>query len=163
MSRHSRVATDGLRNEIPLTSFQIEEAVAYAKSLGMPEAAIRYSENMNTSYKNLFGQETLYIGTDVFPASEFRSNQPANSRISMRGALAHEIIGHRAAELAGKSQSLNVLEETQASIRAARFAPGLTQTERITLLRDAVTRLRREEIRVREVRGKLWIDQPFSS
>jgi hypothetical protein len=156
-SRHRSVATGGLRNEVPLTEAEIEEAVTYAMSLGMPKKAIRYSENMNTAYSHLFGREILYIGTDVLPASE--KGLPANSRISMRGAIAHEIVGHRAADQKGKSQSSDVREEAQASIRAARFAPDLTQTEKCLLLRDAVARLKRVGINIRDVKGKLWINQ----
>jgi hypothetical protein len=113
---------------------------------------------MNTGYANIFGEETLYIGTDVLPASG--RGLAANSRISMRGALAHELVGHRAAGLAGRTQAMAVLEEAQASIRAARFAPGLSRAERFTLLRDAVTRLRAQQIRVGDVRSALWIGSP---
>lgn len=153
-----QVSTGGLRNEIPLTSAQQAEAVAYARSLGMTEDAIFVSENMNTSYKLLFGQERLYIGTDVLPA--VGTGLRANSRIGMQGALAHEIVGHRAAELAGKTQVIDYLEEAQASIRAARFAPGLANHERVTLIRDGLERLHRENLRIRDVKDLLWIDQP---
>jgi len=39
------------------------------------------------------------------------------------------------------------LEEAQASIRAARFAPSLSSTERYTLLRDGITRLYKANIK----------------
>jgi hypothetical protein len=42
---------------------------------------------------------------------------------------------------------------------AARFGPGLTTIERITLLRDAVERLRRAGIRSADVRNQLWINE----
>ncbi len=58
----------------------------------------------------------------------------------MRGTLAHGLIGHRAAEIAGRTQAIGFLEEAQASIRAARYAPGLGSTERYTLLRDGISR-----------------------
>jgi hypothetical protein len=83
-----------------------------------------------------------------------------NVRNSMRGAIAHEVVGHRAAELAGKTQADETLEEAQASVRASRFAPGLTGAERFTLLRDAVTRLRDNGYRIRDVRSLLWITEP---
>ncbi|AYB46231.1 hypothetical protein D5F53_24340 [Paenibacillus lautus] len=51
------------------------------------------------------------------------------------------------------------LDEAQASIRAARFAPELTSTERITLLRDAVTRLHHGGLKWRDVKDKLYIDE----
>ena len=66
--------------------------------------------------------------------------------------------GHREAALAGKSQSINVLEEAQASIRAARFGKELNSTERITLIRDALERLHKENIKIKEVKHKLWIN-----
>ncbi len=153
-----QVRTGGLRNELPLSANQRAEALEYAQELGMPARGIRFSETMNTGYKNVFGQEILYIGTDVFPSAG--RGLSANTRISMRAALAHEILGHRAAELAGRTQAVGVLEEAQASIRAARFGPGLSRLERFTLLRDAVTRLRGQQIRVRDVRHGLWIDSP---
>ena len=153
-----RVSTGKRRNELPLTAAQQAEARAYARELGVPDHAIRFTENMNTSYGSMFGREVLNIGTDVLPG--VGRGRTANSRISMRGALAHEIVGHRAAAIAGRAQAVAVLEEAQASIRAARFAPNLTPVERFTLLRDAVTRLRDRQIRVRTVRDMLWIDHP---
>jgi hypothetical protein len=83
----------------------------------------------------------------------------ANSRITWRGAVAHELIGHREAALAGKTQSEDHLEEAQASIRAARFAPELIHIERYTLLRDAITRLHEAAIQVRQVKDQLHIHQ----
>lgn len=53
-----------------------------------------------------------------------------------------------------------MLEEAQASIRAARFAPGLTMLERLTLIRDGVERLHKAGIRVSDVRDLLWIQEP---
>lgn len=154
-----QVNTGGLRNEVPLTNAQRAEAGEYARSLGMPGESIRYSEFIETSYGPTF--DMLIIGTDVLPRSNVGLGTfTANSRISMRGAIAHEILGHRAAALAGRTQAINALEEAQASIRAARFAPDLTSTERYTLLRDAITRLHNAGFEVREVRGQLWVTQP---
>ncbi len=130
--------------------------LSYALLLEMPEEAILFSENMNTSYTSLFGEERLYIGTDVLPAT----HGPANSRISMRGAIAHELIGHRCAALAGKTMAAELLEEVQASIRAARLAPELTKAERITLIRDALERLHKVGLSIRMVKGQLWINEP---
>jgi hypothetical protein len=77
----------------------------------------------------------------------------------LRGTLAHEIVGHREAALAGRTQSVPSLEEAQASIRAARFAPDLTSTERFTLLRDSITRLNDKGMKVRDVKDQLFIKQ----
>lgn len=146
-----------MRNEVPLTDAQKAEALSYARALGVPDEAIVFSDNMNTSYKMVFGVDRLYIGTDVLPAAK-QANLPANSRITMKGAIGHEVTGHRTAELAGRTHAIDVLEEAQASVRAARFAPDLTSTERITLIRDAIERLHKYGIKVKEVKEQLWID-----
>jgi hypothetical protein len=67
---------------------------------------------------------------------------------------------HRRAAMAGRTQEALVLEEAQASIRAARFAPKLTSIERLTLIRDAVERLHKAGLSVADVRNKLWIEEP---
>lgn len=152
-----KVSTGGLRNEISLTTSQKSEMSLYAIQLGVPEEAIVFSENMNTSYKMLFGSEKLYIGTDVLPA--LGKTTGANARISWRGALAHEIVGHRAAELAGMTHTNIILEEAQASIRAARFAPNLTSVERYTLLRDAIERIQGAGLKIRDIKNDLWINE----
>lgn len=148
-----KVNTGGRRNEKPLTNMQIEEIKKYAVSLGMPEERIYYVDYDCTAYGSAF--DLLRIGTDVYP-SEHRSRN-ANSNISMRGAIAHEIVGHRMAALAGKTQDNEVLEEIQASIRAAKFAPDLSSTERIVLYRDAITRLKNNNIRLKDVKQHLHI------
>ena len=75
----------------------------------------------------------------------------------MRGAIAHELEGHRTAEILGKTNSNALLEEVQASIRAARFAPDLTTKERITLIRDGLERLQKAGLKVKEIKDQLWI------
>ncbi len=162
--RYKMLDIGGLRNEVALTAEQSAEAVNYAKKLGMPEKiagmdfpSIKVSESMNTSWGPMFNKELLYIGPDVLPS--LKTGLPANSRISMKGALAHEIVGHREAALAGRTNPNLILEEAQASIRAARFGPELSLTERVTLLRDAVTRLRREGIKVKDVKDQLFINE----
>ncbi len=59
----------------------------------------------------------------------------------MRGALAHEIIGHRQAALAGMTQGEIWAEEAQASMRAALLAPDLSAEERLVLWQDGLDRL----------------------
>jgi RHS repeat-associated protein len=155
-----RQVSTGLRNDVPLTPDQADDAVAWAKYLGMPEDGIRVSESMNTGWRLLYGQEDLlYIGTDAYPRWKPVPGV-ANSRMSMRAGIAHEIEGHRAAALAGKTHPDDLLEEVQASIRAARFSPGLTSTERYTLLRDALERLRNNCKKIRDVKEELWINEP---
>ncbi|SHN73330.1 hypothetical protein SAMN04487896_3191 [Paenibacillus sp. ov031] len=93
-----------------------------------------------------------------------------NTRILMNATLAHEIVGHYEASIADRAFPLYglppevikrnyALNEAQASIRAARFAPEIHSTERYALLRDAMLRLRNADLRVRDVKGELFIDQ----
>jgi hypothetical protein len=156
------VSSGGFRNELPLTPAQKQEALDYALSLGVSKEAIYFTDTSPTSYKILFGQkEILYIGTDVLPNASKTSI--ANSRVTMRGAIAHEIIGHRTAELANMTHPNAILEEAQASIRAARFAGGLTNIERTILLRDGVERLRNAGYKVADVKHELWINEALKS
>lgn len=148
-----KVNTGGRRNEVPLTEEQLAEVKKYAVSLGMPEERIYYVGYDCTAYGCSF--DLLRIGTDVFPSNERQKN--ANSNISMHGAIAHELIGHSNAALAGKTHPDEVLEEVQASIRAARFTPDLSDYERMTLYRDAVTRLRNNNIKLKAVKNELYI------
>lgn len=84
-----------------LTTQEAEEATAYAQRLGMPGDRIRISESMNTSYSPMYGDELLYIGTDVLPGA----GPTANSLLSMRAAIAHEVVGHRGAATSGLTRS----------------------------------------------------------
>lgn len=131
-----RVST-GARGSEPLTPEQVAEATAIAVSMGMPEEHIVYSDGLNTSWGLPWGQERLYIGTDVLPGNL----DTANSQVSMRAALAHEVIGHREARLTDNVQANDYLEEAQASLRAAELTPGLTPEERAILRADAMARL----------------------
>lgn len=45
----------------------------------------------------------LNIGSDVVPGNVGLGTLAANSRISIRGTLGHEIVGHREAALAGRT------------------------------------------------------------
>ncbi|MBY0204728.1 WXG100 family type VII secretion target [Paenibacillus intestini] len=162
---HRQISSDGLRNEIELTKAQKIELVDYAKKLDFPEDNIVFRDNWNTGMM----YDRLYINTDVLPgASPGIGTTSANSRVSGKATLAHEIVGHYEAYLNGKAFKLYdvdpatysrnfALDEAQASIRAARFAPDLTSIERVTLLRDAITRLRNSGLRIREVKDELFI------
>ena len=75
----------------------------------------------------------------------------------MHGAIAHELIGHRKAALVGKTHPNEILEEAQASIRAAKFTPNLSDSERITLYRDAIARLKNNSIKLKAVKNDLYI------
>ena len=151
-----KVQTGGRRNETQLTQSQIDENTNYAISLGMKREQVRYGEHYNTSYGSTF--DIVYLGTDLYPA---KNGKTANERISNRGALAHEIVGHRETFMKGTSLfgKDDVLDEVQASIRAARFAPGLTAKDRSLLLRDAIERLRNDGRKIRDVRHLLDIER----
>ena len=58
-----------------------------------------------------------------------------------------------------KTQENDLLEEVQASIRGARFAPQLTLTERITLIRDALERFKKAGLSIKTVKKQLWINE----
>jgi len=153
-----KVNTGGLRNEKPLTQKQIREAINYAVKLGMPEDKIQCETSQNLAYWESF--DLLIIGTDLYPLKNAAENtKNANSRISWKGAIAHEIIGHREVNLKNKTQENDIFEEAPASIRAARFAPDLSVTERITLLRDAVCRLNCNRFSVAEIKDILHIKE----
>ncbi|MCM3204105.1 WXG100 family type VII secretion target [Paenibacillus illinoisensis] len=162
---HRQISSDGLRNELELTDAQKTELVNYSKRLGFPEENIVFREHWNTGMM----YDRLYINTDVLPAeSHGVGTLSANARVSGRATVAHEIIGHYEAFKNGRAFELYnlddntyarnfALDEAQASIRAARFAPELNSVERITLLRDAITRLKNANLRVRDVKNELYI------
>lgn len=160
-----QISSGGLRNELELTDAQRRELVDYAKRLGFPEENIVFRDGWNTGMM----YDRLYINTDVLPAKSpgIRTSR-ANSRVSGNATLAHEIVGHYESYVSGKAFDLYdvdastfarnfALDEAQASIRAARFAPDLTSTERMILLRDAITRLRNGGLHVRDVKDELYI------
>ncbi|ETW93750.1 MAG: hypothetical protein ETSY2_50870 [Candidatus Entotheonella gemina] len=152
-----QVSTGGQRGEIPLTDSQRAVILEYVRQCGFPEERVRFVDHteLNTAYGPTF--DILHIGSDVMPGPRGGGTQSANSRVTWRGAIAHELIGHREAALAGQPQSGPALEEAQSSIRAARFAPELSRIERYILLRDAIARLHDEGISVRNVKEQLFI------
>ena len=169
-SNNSRPVTDGKRNTESLTSAQKQEVKQYAEELGIPEDILRFTENMDTSYGDMFGQELVYVSPNIAPNPNPRiSGITANDRISIKGSLAHEWIGHGGAGRAGRAfdrgtmgnpNRYNIaLDEAQASIRAARFAPGLTPLERYALLRNGIARLKKMGIDIKDVKHKLYIDE----
>ncbi|WP_235364764.1 LysM peptidoglycan-binding domain-containing protein [Sphingomonas sp. ERG5] len=157
-----KVGSGGVRGESALNLAQRAEVDGYLSNFDLRGVTVRNVDhlNLNTAYGHSF--EVLQIGSDLVPGNVGLGTLTANSRVSIRGALGHEIVGHREAALAGRTQMIDALEEAQASIRAARFAPGLSSTERVTLLRDGVSRLQTAPggpIRVRDVRDSLYINQ----
>ncbi len=159
-----QVDTGGLRGELPLTNFQKQQIEQYIKSISLDNLKdleiIRWVDDrqLNTAYSP--GFDMLQIGSDVMPANQVnrQGTLTANTRITWKGSIAHELVGHREAALANRTQSQEPLEEAQASIRAARFTPLLTSTERYTLLRDAIARLYKAKIKIRQIKHLLHIN-----
>lgn len=151
-----KVNTGGRRNETPLTEAQIKENIDYAVELGMDEERIRYGDEYFTAYGSNF--DTLLIGTDVYPSA---NGKTANERLSNKAAIAHEIVGHREAVMRGSNLKLTdeVLDEAQASIRAARFATGLSLEDRVMLICDAIERLKNDGRSIRDVKHLLDIER----
>jgi hypothetical protein len=113
--RDWNVNTGGLRNEEPLTQIQINEAIIYAVKLGMPQDRIQYEKNQNLAYWGYF--DRLIIGTDLYPAKNpNQATRYANSRLSWKSGIAHELVGHREAKIKNWTQENDLFEEAQASI-----------------------------------------------
>lgn len=147
------------RNVEKLRPSARNRAMNYMRESGSIPDKVVFTPDGNTSYYP--GWDTLRIAPDLLP----HRNPPvgtlgANSRIGMKGCLSHELKGHRAAALAGKTHPNPILEEAQASIRAARYGHDLSKAERYALLRDAIARLAQRGIRIRDVKAELWIHQP---
>jgi len=156
------VASGGVRGEVPLTLEQRAHVENYLSKFDMNGVTVRWVDdrNLNTAFGDMFGERILNIGSDVVPGNVGTGTLTANSRVSINGTLAHELVGHGEAAMAGRTQDLLYLEEAQASIRAARFGPDLTSTERFTLLRDAITRLQNAPggpVRIEDVKDLLYI------
>ncbi|MEN8220213.1 MAG: AAA family ATPase [Pseudomonadota bacterium] len=147
------VSSGGKRGEVPLTAEQKAEIDDYLTNFKLDGVTIRIVDdtNLNTGYAHGEMFSILNIGSDVAPGNVGIGTLTANSIICIKGTLAHEIVGHREAALAGRTQDILSREEAQASIRAARFAPYLDSTERFRLLRDGIN--------IREVKNKLFIQQ----
>ena len=153
------VRSGGQRGEIPLTSAQIEEITEYALKYGIAKSDIHFSEDVFTGYKLLYGvKDWLYIGTDVMPGLKATG---ANGKLSWKSAVAHELEGHRAAELAGKTQDKLLYEEVQASMRASLYGKDLTAAERELLRQDAIARLLHEEpgTILDDILDQLWLEK----
>lgn len=160
---NKKIATNGLRNEEPLSEEEVNYCMEYAKKLGY-KGDIEYSNMSNTSFigiNDVDGEKhaLLLIGTDVKPLIGSLKQYSANQLISMKGTLAHEIIGHYEAWMGSFECNIRSIDEAQASIRAARFAPDLDKSDRYMLIRDALTRLRNDNIKLSEARKFMKIER----
>ncbi|VXB82932.1 conserved hypothetical protein [Flavobacterium sp. 9AF] len=143
------VYSKGLRGEANLTLKQKNEILEYAKKYNIDEKNIDFKDGISdheTGYSLMFGLDRLVINTDVMPG-KFNT---ANSRLSWRAAIAHELEGHRLAALNNKTffdsnlsgSQNNLLEEMQASIRASKHGKDLNKVDRLDLLDDALERFK---------------------
>lgn len=175
--KRRRIAlSNGIRGEKELSEVLKKEIIKYAKRYGIDERKIVFKDGiseLNTSYSNLFGLDILYINSDVMPGIL----NTANSRLSWKAAIAHELEGHRLASKLNKtffdknlSNAANdLLEEMQASIRASILGKDLTKIEREDLLLDAMERFSKhskvlkdtiyEKLNFNEIKEKLWISE----
>lgn len=147
----------GIRSETPLSDEDKKYVTKYLTALNVNMDNVVFTDVYRTAYNEKF--DAYIIGTDVKPLENAKSGvKNVNQRITVKGTLAHEVIGHREAHIKGLTQCDDILEEVQASIRAARFAPGLLSSERITLLMDARSRLGSGR-RIKDVRDLLHINE----
>jgi len=153
------ISSGGKRGEIPLTIKQKEEIIEYAVKYGIDKQNIIFKNDdiMNTCFGRMYDMDFLYINTDVMPAA--KNLISANSKVSWKGAIAHELEGHRAAVLAGKTHSNDLLEEAQASIRASLHGKELTNEERKILMDDARERLEKNSINLETIISELWLEK----
>ena len=137
---------NAVRNMEDLSQAQIEAAIDYAVSLGMPRENICYSSTQHTGYTLMHALdgdlEILMLAPDLYPNP---NGTTANELVSWKGTIAHEIIGHRATCLRGTNGPYkSTYDEAQASIRASKFAKGLTEDDRNYLMQDARDRIARD-------------------
>ena len=119
--RFYHVNSGGQRSERPLTAAQKADINSYLNNFNLDDVTVRMVDDthLNTGYAHGDLFAILNIGSDVMPGNMGVGTRSANSRIGMKGTLVHEIVVHREAALAGQMQAELVLEEAQASIRAA--------------------------------------------
>lgn len=152
-----KIYTNGKRNESKLSFEQRNACLEYIEILNFHHD-ISFSEYSNTAFiASREGDKycRLIIGTDVYPK---KNGICPNEQISYKGAIAHEIIGHYEAWLGNFECKNPFIDEAQASIRAARFAPDLTYSERLILIKDGLTRLKTGHIKLAEARKFMNIE-----
>lgn len=150
------IYTGGKRNEVKLTYEQRKECLEYIELLGFKHD-VSFSEYSNTAFVSSRQGDRycrLVIGTDVYPGA---SSVNPNDQISFRGAIAHEVVGHYDAWIGNFECDNYYIDEAQASIRAARYAPNLTSIERLILIKDGLCRLKKGNIPLAEARKYMHI------
>ncbi|XZE36954.1 hypothetical protein SH501x_002543 [Pirellulaceae bacterium SH501] len=98
--------------------------------------------------------DKILIGPNVLPAASGTTTRSVLNRITPRAVIAHEA-RHMVTTRAGKAlQAGSLLDEVQASLVAGQMT-GLSNVERMQLLRDAVERAREAGTRVRDLLPQL--------
>jgi hypothetical protein len=135
---------------------ELEEAHAYANRINADykegwQAKIETSNQGPTGYR--LGDDSLNLGKAIAPA--IHGTTP-DEQLSVKAAVAHEMVGHREAQIVGQGADDRMLdwapptptenranmaqgvgyEDAQASYRAALNAPDLSTEDRMALIRD---------------------------
>jgi ribulose-bisphosphate carboxylase large chain len=171
-SSASTASTPGFRSS-PTTD-ELADAVAYAGELNASRFPTDRQLDLTTDSEAPTGytpaSHRVNLGAHLGPGRDADLVTP-NAALSPRAVVAHEIIGH--AEAANHPTSLGgpsalaqnrhpdpaigeVVEEMQASYRAALLADGLSNEERLALIRDGNER--RTQLASDEV--YVWADEP---
>lgn len=146
------------RNDLPLTDKQKDDVLKIVSKYGIDLQSVRFVENNNTAFVLMYGVELLQIGFDVYPTNNPHIYNNANSILSMPATIAHELAGHRDAQLAEKTHHDDLLEEVQASIRASMYGIDLTEEEKEMLYQDALDRLAKNGLKLEDIKHTLWLE-----
>jgi RHS repeat-associated protein len=167
------------RSTAALSPADRNEIVQYLKELGMDvekgnrKFVFRTPRPYGTSPGTAYGatEDILSIGVNVNPATAKEIEDLGllftlrkHSELSHRAVLAHEIVGHRGAEVAGMGFNRTTelgyfLDEAQAHIRAALHAPGLTDAERSALWVAGFERLQSAGLRYADIKNMLYLER----
>lgn len=129
--------TGGLRSSpsLILNDAQIQRITREFGEVGGDPSILRFNSGRQTSYVDELN--IIRVRGDVLPLEDASH---VRSTMSSRATLAHEL-GHQAHQGTGvQIGAWN--DEFRASYWAAKNAPGLSMTERVDLLNDAVSRAR---------------------
>ena len=140
-----------VRNTDALSAEQISQVRTMAGQIGVGPGDIQFVRSTST-YSDKF--DKILIGPNVLPSSASTTSRSVLNRMTPRAVVAHEA-GHMITTRAGKSlPGGTLLDEVQASL-VGRQLSGLSNVEKMQLLRDAVERARESGTRVRELLPQL--------
>jgi len=140
-----------VRNTDALSTEQISQVRKMAGQIGVGPSDIQFVRS-TSAYSDAF--DKILIGPNVLPSSASTISRSVLNRMTPRAVVAHEA-GHMITTRAGKSlPGGTLLDEVQASL-VGRQLSGLSNVEKMQLLRDAVERARESGTRVRELLPQL--------